>query len=95
MMLTLSYINRLQKITDCIIGYSSHDGDQLIPLASIASGAKIIEVHVTKDKNAEGTDHLASLSIDEIKKFVQSAIKISISNGSSIPRIPISRGVNE
>ena len=84
----LSYINRLQKITDCIIGYSSHDGDQLIPLASIASGAKIIEVHVTKDKNAQGTDHLASLSIDETKKFVDSARKIAISNGSSNPRIP-------
>ncbi len=84
----LSYINRLQKITDCIIGYSSHDGDQLIPLASIASGAKIIEVHVTKDKNAQGTDHLASLSVDETKLFVDSARKIGISNGSSNPRIP-------
>ena len=84
----LSYINRLQKITDCIIGYSSHDGDQLIPLASIAAGAKIIEVHVTKDKNAQGTDHLASLSINETKKFVDSARKIAISNGSSTPRIP-------
>ena len=84
----LSYINRLQNITDCIIGYSSHDGDQLIPLASIASGAMIIEVHVTKDKNAQGTDHLASLSIYETKKFVASARKIAISNGASNPRIP-------
>ena len=84
----LSYINRLKEITQCVVGYSSHDGDQIIPLASIASGAKIIEVHVTKDKSAKGTDHLASLSTDEIKQFVQSALKIAISNGSSHPRIP-------
>ena len=84
----LSYISRLKKITDCVIGYSSHDGDQLIPLASIASGARILEVHVTKDKNAQGTDHLASLSVNETKKFVHSARKIAISNGSSNPRIP-------
>ena len=84
----LNYINRLQKITNCIVGYSSHDGDQLIAVAAIASGAKIIEVHITNDRDAMGTDHLASITINETKKFVKSARRISIANGFSNPRIP-------
>ena len=83
----LSYINRL-KLMNCIIGYSSHDGNKLIPLASIASGAKIIELHITKDKNAMGTDHIASISLGETKEFVESARKLSIANGSDSPRVP-------
>ena len=84
----LSYINRLRLITKCIIGYSSHDGNQLIPLASIASGAKIVELHVTRDKNAKGTDHIASITLDETNAFVESARKISLANGSERPRSP-------
>ena len=84
----LNYINRLQKITNSIVGYSSHDGDQLIALASIPAGAKIIEVHVTKDRNDIGTDHLASITVDETIEFVKSARKLIITNGSSNPRIP-------
>ena len=84
----LSYINRLGLITNCIIGYSSHDGNKLIPLASIASGAKIVELHVTKDKNARGTDHIASISLEETEDFIQSARKISLAKGSASPRVP-------
>ena len=84
----LNYINRLQKITNCIVGYSSHDGDQLIAIAAIASGAKIIEVHITNDRDSMGTDHLASITINETKQFVKSARRISIANGFSNPRIP-------
>ena len=84
----LKYIERLIKITDCIIGYSSHDGDTLIPITSIASGAKIVEVHITKDKNSNGTDHLASITVTETKEFVKSARKIAKANGFANPRIP-------
>tara|TARA_Y100001933_G_scaffold261071_1_gene314837 strand:+ start:548 stop:2866 length:2319 start_codon:yes stop_codon:yes gene_type:complete len=84
----LKYIHRLQKITNCIVGYSSHDGDQTIAIGSIASGAKVIEVHVTKNRSGKGTDHLASITVDETKQFVTSSRKISIANGYANPRIP-------
>ena len=84
----LSYISRLSDITESIIGYSSHDGNPLIPLASITSGAKIVELHVTSDKNALGTDHIASLEINKISEFVSSARNLSLAMGSSRPRIP-------
>ena len=84
----LKYINRLAQITKKITGYSSHDGNQLIPLAAISAGAKIIEVHITKNKEAKGTDHSASLEINELKGFMKSARMISSALGGSKPRVP-------
>ncbi len=84
----LKYINRLREITQKIIGYSSHDGNQIIPLAAIAAGAQIIEIHITSNKYAKGTDHMASLELSELKAFIQSARLISQSLGVSKPRIP-------
>ena len=84
----LKYIKRLSQITKKITGYSSHDGNQLIPLAAISAGAKIIEVHITTDKEAKGTDHSASLQINELKEFVKSARLISSALGGSKPRVP-------
>ncbi|WP_320666630.1 N-acetylneuraminate synthase family protein [Prochlorococcus sp. MIT 1307] len=84
----LKYIGRLAYITNAISGYSSHDGNKYIPLAAIGAGAKIIELHITKDKKAKGTDHAASLVIDELKSFVKSARLIAKALGSSNPRVP-------
>ncbi len=84
----LKYIHRLSKITEKISGYSSHDGNQVIPLAAIGAGAKIIEVHITNNKDANGTDHSASLISSELKNFVYSARLISNALGLSKPRVP-------
>ena len=69
----LKYIKRLANITNKIVGYSSHDGNTLIPLAAISAGAKILEVHITRDKDNIGTDHSASIEISELKEFVNSS----------------------
>lgn len=56
----LNFINTLQSIYDCEIGYSDHTLGYSISLAAIAKGAKIIEKHFTLDKNMEGWDHKVS-----------------------------------
>lgn len=56
----LNFMNTLQKIYDCEIGYSDHTLGYAISLAAIAKGAKIIEKHFTLDKNMEGWDHKVS-----------------------------------
>ena len=38
---------------------------------AVTLGAKIIEKHVTLDKNMEGPDHKASQDIDEFTQFVE------------------------
>lgn len=56
----LNFIDTLQSIYDCEIGYSDHTLGYSISLAAIAKGAKIIEKHFTLDKNMEGWDQKVS-----------------------------------
>ena len=52
------------------IGYSDHSVGIHIPLAAVAMGAKVIEKHVTLDKNMKGTDHKGSAEPQEMKELV-------------------------
>ena len=64
------------------IGYSDHTSGILAPLVAVAVGAKVIEKHITLDrqtpiKNFEtggeylGTDHVLSIEPDELKEMVK------------------------
>lgn len=86
--INLNYINRLKEITNVIVGYSSHDGNINIPLNSIAHGAKIIEFHITKSKDAQGTDHRASIETKFLKGFIDQAKILFYSSGKRVPRKP-------
>lgn len=84
----LKYIERLKGFTKTIIGYSSHDGNLLTPLTSISCGARIIEFHITRNKNSIGTDHRASLEVADIKELVSASANIFSSLGNNMPRVP-------
>jgi len=66
----LKYISRLQELHS-IIGYSGHERGTAISIAAVALGAKIIERHITIDRQMEGPDHLASLEPNEFKSMVE------------------------
>ena len=70
--LNLSSIKKLQQIygKEHTIGYSDHSIGSHIPLAAVAMGAKIIEKHVTLDRNMKGTDHKGSAEPQEMKELV-------------------------
>ncbi len=64
------------------IGYSDHTDGFLAPVAAVAAGARVIEKHITLDrqtpiKNYEtggeylGTDHVLSIEPDELKEMVK------------------------
>ena len=65
----LGYLSRLKEIHD-VIGYSGHERGIAISIAAVALGSKIIERHITFDRNMEGPDHLASLEPTEFKQLV-------------------------
>lgn len=67
--INIEYINVLKKYSK-IVGYSGHEKGIFIPIAAAALGAKIIEKHITLDKNQEGLDHKASMNPDEWKEMV-------------------------
>ena len=52
-------------------GLSDHSGLIEIPVAAVAMGAWMIEVHITHDKNGDGPDHKASLEPEELRTMVR------------------------
>ncbi len=82
----LRYLRRLQKIGDCLVGYSSHERGFHIPIAAVAMGAVVIEKHITLDKTQEGNDHKISLLPDEFKQMVEMIRQVEDALGSESPR---------
>lgn len=76
------------------IGYSDHTAGILAPIAAVAMGAKVIEKHITLDrqtpiKNYEsggeylGTDHILSLEPGELKEMIRQIRETEKMFGSS------------
>ncbi|MEQ6926823.1 N-acetylneuraminate synthase family protein [Pseudomonas mosselii] len=65
----LGYMRRLQELHG-LIGYSGHERGIAITLGAVALGAKLVERHITLDRNMEGPDHLASLEPTEFRQLV-------------------------
>ncbi|HOI90169.1 MAG TPA: N-acetylneuraminate synthase family protein [Candidatus Rifleibacterium sp.] len=68
--LNLNFLNRLKDFAS-IIGYSGHERGIFIPVAAVAMGCKIIEKHITFDKNEKGPDHKASLLPSEWVQMIE------------------------
>ncbi|MCX6123831.1 MAG: N-acetylneuraminate synthase family protein [Proteobacteria bacterium] len=86
--INLAYIPRLREITRTVVGYSSHDGNPVIPVGSIAYGASIIEFHITRSHVAKGTDHRASIEIEMLPAFVKDCALMYEASGKALPRKP-------
>lgn len=71
----------------CEVGYSDHTAGTEIPILAVAMGAQVIEKHFTFDKNAEGPDHKASLSPEELSAMVAEIrhVEAAFGNGTKEP----------
>jgi N-acetylneuraminate synthase len=65
----LGYLRRLRELHG-VVGYSGHERGTAITIAAVALGAKLVERHITLDRNMEGPDHAASLEPDEFRSLV-------------------------
>lgn len=70
------------------VGYSDHTQGILVPPIAVASGALVIEKHITLDRAMAGPDHAASLEPDELKAMVASiaAVEAIMGDGRKLPR---------
>lgn len=70
------------------IGYSDHSDGHHAAIAALALGARVIEKHITLDKNLPGPDHKASNDIVEFKRFVKfiRSTELALGDGLKKPR---------
>ena len=66
----LGVIKELKKF-GYIVGFSDHTVGFEASIGAICFGAQIIEKHITLDNKMKGPDHLASLNVKDLKKFVE------------------------
>lgn len=88
----LSYIQRLKRLTNSLVGYSGHERGYEVAAASVLLGASVIEKHITLDRSQEGQDHKVSLVPDECSRFVELVRSFETANGSSAQGRPVSQG---
>ena len=68
------------------VGYSDHTVGQLAPIVAVAAGARVIEKHITLDRDGPvsnfnggpylGTDHVLSLEPSELEEMVANVRKV-------------------
>jgi len=75
------------------IGYSDHSIGIMIPAVAVGMGAKVIEKHITLDRNMKGTDHKGSLGPDGIYRLVRDIRNLEKAIGEK--EIYISEAVKE
>lgn len=86
----LAVLNTYKALFDCLLGYSDHSvGLGAAPFA-IPLGARVVEKHFTLDKQGTGPDHLASLSPNELKDFVEQIRKVEAYMGDGIKQPTLS-----
>tara|TARA_Y100001958_G_C21248319_1_gene580872 strand:- start:9663 stop:10667 length:1005 start_codon:yes stop_codon:yes gene_type:complete len=79
----LNAMNTLKDKLDINVGYSDHTIGVEVPIAAVSLGAKIIEKHLTLDRNMKGPDHAASMEPDEFKEMVRLIRNVEIALGSN------------
>ncbi len=85
--INLKYLARLKELGGgCIVGYSGHERGYSIPIAAVALGAKVIEKHLTLDRNMEGNDHRVSLLPDEFREMVREVRNVEAALGAAEAR---------
>lgn len=69
------------------VGYSDHTKGITVAIAAAAMGAKVIEKHLTLDRNAEGPDHKASIEPKEFRAMVTAIRTIEEALGDGIKQV--------
>ena len=85
--INLAAMNTLREAFNTIVGYSDHTQGIQITLASVALGAKVIEKHITMDRNLPGPAHRSSLEPAEFGHMVNSirSVEKALGDGRKEP----------
>jgi sialic acid synthase len=82
-LVNLNVMKTYRDQMEVLVGYSSHDKGVVIPAASVAVGACVIEKHYTLDRTMIGPDHSASVEKEGLEKIVKYANSVFLGLGNS------------
>jgi len=86
----------MEAVNPNALGYSDHTTSTLTGAYAVASGARVLEKHLTCDRNATGPDHAASLDGNQFSEYVQRAQEAFAMLGPSVKHVmDIERDVRE
>lgn len=72
----LSTIIALRESFGCVVGYSDHTPDIVVPLYAVAAGAQVIEKHYKIDEAMECVDAPVSVTEEQTKKMISEIKRI-------------------
>ena len=78
----LNAMSTIRETFGTNVGYSDHTKGIEVAIAAVALGAKIIEKHITLDKNLDGPDHNASVEINEFTMMINCIRSLEVALGS-------------
>jgi N,N'-diacetyllegionaminate synthase len=92
--MNLRVLQTYKQAFDLPVGLSDHSSGIEASIVAIALDASVIEKHFTLDRDMEGPDHAASLTPDELKKFVAVLRRGLTMLGSSVKSPTLSEQAN-
>lgn len=79
--INLKTIPNMKETFNCLVGLSDHTLGDMVAVAAIALGAKVVEKHFTLRREDGGPDSAFSMEVDEFKTMVESIRKVENSLG--------------
>ena len=86
----MNVLRELKNKFQCPIGFSDHSGEIASPIAAIALGAEIIEVHVAFSKQMFGPDSASSLTLAELESVIKAKKFLDLALNSEVNKSNIS-----
>jgi N,N'-diacetyllegionaminate synthase len=85
--MNLRAIVTLREAFGLPVGISDHSPGSLVPIASVALGASVIEKHVTFDRSLPGPDHPFAMTMEEFAEMVRQIrfLEEALGTGEKVP----------
>ena len=80
----LAALGTMERAFGLPVGYSDHTLGTTVSVAAVAMGAKVIEKHITSDRDAFGPDHAASIEPEELVHLVEQIRLVEQARGTGV-----------
>lgn len=80
--INLNIIRTLKKMFPYPVAFSDHSPGNAMDIAAVALGANLVEKTITEDRMTRSVEHIMSIEIEEMKRFVETVREVEKAMGS-------------